>query len=520
MQRPDRVIIDISIAALGGIAVLFASLTWYLWRGSFTAEEALVGGLATSLGERTEAMILDTRALLVEFDSLPQTRCSPAHLRALQNAAMGRPHIRAIGYWRAAERQCGVGFLQTDALKPARADSIYASGVIAWWPGPQTAVGGVQLFLMRYGDHDVAIDPRGLLAVGPLQERQVGLWVEKLRLASEPAGADLPEPLSLKVGLTLDRKNGRAISRYSRGGEMPIEVVAIEPIGTFWSRYAPTLVVGSGVGLLLVAGWLFALMRYTRHRLSLASMLRNALAAQRVHAVYQPVIDLSTGRCVGAEALARWTLEGGASVSPESFVPVAELTGQSTELAFAVLRVTLADLGDLLRASPHLSVNLNLSVDELKSERFAEVLDAELDRSGLKQGAITLELTERALISTESARTMIARLRQRGHRVALDDFGTGYSSLAYLSDLELDVIKIDKLFVHSIGTEAATSQVITHVIEMARSLGLRTEAEGVETVAQRDWLKAHGVDYGQGWVFSKPLSAGEFTAFVHRERSA
>ena len=520
MQRPDRVIIDISIAALGGIAVLFASLTWYLWRGSFTAEEALVGGLATSLGERTEAMILDTRALLVEFDSLPQTRCSPAHLRALQNAAMGRPHIRAIGYWRAAERQCGVGFLQTDALKPARADSIYASGVIAWWPGPQTAVGGVQLFLMRYGDHDVAIDPRGLLAVGPLQERQVGLWVEKLRLASEPAGADLPEPLSLKVGLTLDRKNGRAISRYSRGGEMPIEVVAIEPIGTFWSRYAPMLVVGSGVGLLLVAGWLFALMRYTRHRLSLASMLRNALAAQRVHAVYQPVIDLSTGRCVGAEALARWTLEGGASVSPESFVPVAELTGQSTELAFAVLRVTLADLGDLLRASPHLSVNLNLSVDELKSERFAEVLDAELDRSGLKQGAITLELTERALISTESARTMIARLRQRGHRVALDDFGTGYSSLAYLSDLELDVIKIDKLFVHSIGTEAATSQVITHVIEMARSLGLRTVAEGVETVAQRDWLKAHGVDYGQGWVFSKPLSAGEFTAFVHRERSA
>ena len=520
MQRPDRVIIDISIAALGGIAVLFASLTWYLWRGSFTAEEALVGGLATSLGERTEAMILDTRALLVEFDSLPQTRCSPAHLRALQNAAMGRPHIRAIGYWRAAERQCGVGFLQTDALKPARADSIYASGVIAWWPGPQTAVGGVQLFLMRYGDHDVAIDPRGLLAVGPLQERQVGLWVEKLRLASEPAGADLPEPLSLKVGLTLDRKNGRAISRYSRGGEMPIEVVAIEPIGTFWSRYAPMLVVGSGVGLLLVAGWLFALMRYTRHRLSLASMLRNALAAQRVHAVYQPVIDLSTGRCVGAEALARWTLEGGASVSPESFVPVAELTGQSTELAFAVLRVTLADLGDLLRASPHLSVNLNLSVDELKSERFAEVLDAELDRSGLKHGAITLELTERALISTESARTMIARLRQRGHRVALDDFGTGYSSLAYLSDLELDVIKIDKLFVHSIGTEAATSQVITHVIEMARSLGLRTVAEGVETVAQRDWLKAHGVDYGQGWVFSKPLSAGEFTAFVHRERSA
>ena len=517
MQRRDRVIIDLSIATLGGTAVLFASLTWYLWRGSFTAEEALVGGLATSLGERTEAMMLDTRALLAGFDTLPGPRCAPAHLKALQDAAMGRPQIRAIGYWRAAERRCGVGFLQTNALKPARADRIYDSGVIAWWPGPQTEVGGVQLFLMRYGDHDVAIDPRGLLDVGPLEGRQVGLWVEKLRLASEPANAVLPSPESLKVGLTFDRKNGRAISRYSRGGELPIELVATEPIRTFWTRYAPTLAVGSGIGLLLAAAWLFALMRYTRHRLSLASMLRNALAAHRVHAVYQPVIELATGRCVGAESLARWTLEGGASVSPESFVPVAELTGQSTELALAVLRVTLADLGDLLREAPSLSVNINLSVDELKSERFADVLDAELERSGLKQGAITLELTERAVISTDSARTMIARLRQRGHRVALDDFGTGYSSLAYLSELELDLIKIDRLFVQSIGTEAATSHVITHVIEMAQSLGLRTVAEGVETEAQRDWLKAHGVDYGQGWLFSKPLSAGEFAAFVRRE---
>ena len=520
MQRRDRVIIDISIAALGGIAVLFASLTWYLWRGSFTAEESTMGGLANALGERTEAMILDTRALLVEFDKLPQERCSPDHLRALQDAAMSRPHIREIGYWRAAERQCGVGFLQTDALKPSRADSIYASGVVAWWPSPQTEVGGVQLFLMRYGDHDVAIDPRGLLAVGPLQERQVGLWVEKRRLASEPANADLPAPESLKVGVTLDRERGRAISRYSRGGEMPIELVAIEPIGTFWSRYATTLIVGLGIGLALAAAWLFALMRYTRHRLSLAEMLRTALAGQRVHAVYQPVVQLSTGRCVGAEALARWTLEGGASVSPESFVPVAELTGQTTELALAVLRVTMREVGDLLRQHPKLSVNLNLGVDELKSERFAEVLDAELEKSGLPRRAITLELTERALIATDSARTMIDRLRKRGHRIAVDDFGTGYSSLAYLSDFELDLIKIDRQFVQSIGTEAATSQVVTHVIEMARSLGLRTVAEGVETEAQRDWLKAQGVDYGQGWIFSKPLTAAEFTEFVQKEPQA
>lgn len=517
MTRRDRVLMGISVAALGGVAILFASLFWYLWRGSFTAEEELMGGLASTLGARTEAMIVDTRQLLVEFDKLPHERCAPAHLRALQAAAMGRPHIRAIGYWRAAERQCGVGFLQVEALKPRRADRIYDSGVIAWWPSAQTEVGGVQLFLMRFGDHDVAIDPRGLLDVGPLQQREVGLWLEDLRLASEPAGAVLPPPDSLRIGLTIDRERGRAISRFSRSGELPIELVAIEPLGTFWGRYAVTLAVGSGVGLLLVAGWIFFLARYTRHRLSLASMLRAALAHQKLHVAYQPMVDLRTGRCVGAEALARWTLEGGAKVSPESFVPVAELTGQTTELALAVLRRTVQDLGPLLRTAPQLSVNVNLSAAELVSDRFAVELDAALTASGLPHRAITFELTERALVRAGEARATIDQLRARGHRVAIDDFGTGYSSLSYLSDFSLDLIKIDKAFVHSIGTEAATSQVVTHVIEMARTLGLRIVAEGVETEVQRNWLQAQGVDYGQGWLFSAPLPADAFIAFATQD---
>jgi sensor c-di-GMP phosphodiesterase-like protein len=514
MTRRDRVLIGISVAALGGVAVLFASLGWYLWRGSFTAEEELMGGLATSLGARTEVMIGDTRGLLADFDKLPQERCSPGHLRALQAAAMGRPHIRGIGYWKAAERQCGVGFLQVDVLRPARADKIYPSGFIAWWPSKQTEVGGVQLFLMRFGDHDVAIDPRGLLDVGPLQGRQVELWLENLRLAAEPDSAKLPPPDSLKIGLTIDRLNGRAISRYSRGGEFPIELVALEPLGTFWGRYAVNLVVGLGIGVVLLAGWLFVLMRYTRHRLSLASMLRSALANQKLHVVYQPVIDLRTGRCVAAEALARWTMEGGAQVSPESFVPVAELTGQTTELAIAVLRRTVKELGPTLRAVPQLCVNVNLSAAELTSDRFAVELESTLAGGEVPQSSITFELTERALVGASESRGTIDRFRAKGHRVAIDDFGTGYSSLSYLSDFSLDLIKIDKAFVHSIGTEAATSHVITHVIEMARALGIRTVAEGVETEAQRNWLQAQGVDYGQGWLFSAPLSAETFISFV------
>jgi sensor c-di-GMP phosphodiesterase-like protein len=373
------------------------------------------------------------------------------------------------------------------------------------------------MFLVRFGDHDVAIDPRGLLDVGQLQQRQVELWMEGRSFAREPANAKLPRPDSIAVGLTLDRRNGRAISRFSQGGEFPIEVVAIEPLGDFWSRYASTLIVGTGIGLVLVAGWLFFLMRYTRHRLSLASMLRAALANQRLHVVYQPIVDLHTGKCVGAEALARWTMEGGAQVSPESFVPVAELTGQTTELALAVLRTTLRELSPVLKEKPHLSVTINLSAAELTSDRFSRELDSHFPEGGFPRGAIGFELTERALIGGEAS-SAIARLRERGHRVSIDDFGTGYSSLSYLKDFALDGLKVDKAFIHSIGTEAATSQVIAHVIEMAQTLGLRTVAEGVETAEQRNWLRDHGVDYGQGWVFSRPLTAADFITYVREEK--
>ena len=149
MTRRDNALLGISLIGLAGIALLVGALVSYLWRESVAAEERLVGGLASMLGGRAEAMILDARTLLRQFEALPDPRCSPAHLQELQEAAMSRPHIRAIGFWRAADRRCGVGFLQAPGLRPPRADRIYESGVIAWWPSRDTEVGGVQLFLGR-----------------------------------------------------------------------------------------------------------------------------------------------------------------------------------------------------------------------------------------------------------------------------------------------------------------------------------------------------------------------------------
>jgi len=510
----------VSLAAFAGVALVFGAVLWLLWRDSVATEEAQVGGLALSLGIRTEHIILDTRDLLARLDQLPGPRCTPAHRQAMEDAAASRPYLRAIGHWRAAERLCGVGFLETHELKPSRADRIYESGLVAWWPSADTEVGGVKLFLMRYGDHDAAIDPRILLEIGPLERRQVGLWVEQLRMASQPLDADLPDPASVPVGISIDRETGRVVSRFARHALLPIDVVAIEPFSSFWDRHRRTLSAGSVLGLALAAAWLVTILRYSRHRLSLAGELREALARGRLVVQYQPIVELASGRVVGAEALARWTRISGESVSPEVFIPIAEKDGMVPAITLALLKTVLRDLRQLLPHAPGLSVNLNLCPGDLRDSTFADALAALLRDAGLPPSAIKLEITERALINSEAARAAIQALRQRGHQVAIDDFGTGYSSLSYLETFELDGLKVDKAFVEAIGTPATSGQVIVHVIHIAQSLGLQTVAEGVETEAQRRWLIAHGVDFGQGFLFSQPLSADRLAGLLGSERAA
>ncbi len=512
--KRDRVLIGLLAGAFAGVVLLFSLLAWFLWRESVVAEERRIGNLARVLGERAEASILDARDMLDGFNRLDVTPCSADHLRAMQEAAVARPYIRAIGYWQADERLCGVGFVQGVELTPSRADRIYDSGVVAWWPGPQTRVGGVDLFVMRFGEHDVLIDPRLLLDAGPLDGQQAGLWVEGLPMTSRPQGSDLPEPRSIPPGLSVDRDGRRIVSRFSLGTLLPIDIVAVQPMSQFWKRYLPTLLKAALLGAALLGIWIYVVQRYSKHRLSLATELRAAIASKKITVAYQPIVTLESGRCVGAEALARWQRDDGEMVSPAVFIPVAEQALFVQDITLSVLERMLHDLGQTLTEHPDLRVNLNLSSQDLESEELPQRLARQLEVAGVPASAVTLEITERALIDSEVARRQIHNLRERGHQVAIDDFGTGYSSLSYLQTFELDTLKIDKAFVDAIETHAITSGVIPHVIEMARSLDLDMVAEGIESDHQVEWLRSQGVRFGQGILFGPPLSADDFLRFL------
>jgi sensor c-di-GMP phosphodiesterase-like protein len=248
-----------------------------------------------------------------------------------------------------------------------------------------------------------------------------------------------------------------------------------------------------------------AILLLARQRMSMASALRGASRRGEFHLLYQPLIDMRTGACVGAEALLRWHPPTGDHVGPDLFIPVAEQTGLITRMTARVLELVERDAGDFLARHPGFHIGINLSPADLRSGEIVERIDALLARTGARPTNLIVEITERGFLHLDSARAVIAALRDRAIDVAIDDFGTGYSSLSYLETLDLDYLKIDRSFIEAIGTGAPTSQVVGHIMAMARTLDLKMIAEGVESEAQAEFLRTHGVQYAQGWLYGKPM---------------
>jgi len=198
---------------------------------------------------------------------------------------------------------------------------------------------------------------------------------------------------------------------------------------------------------------------------------------------------------------------------------VAEDSGQILAITDVVIDKVIAELRELLLEDRSVHVAINLAPEDMMSGRALKVLAGKLAGTGISNQQIWLEATERGFMDIDRARAVISSARHAGYRVAIDDFGVGYSSLQYLQQLPLDALKIDKAFIDAIGTDSATSPVIGHIIDMARTLGLQIVAEGVETEEQLAFLHARQVDYGQGWLFSRALPHEAFIAF-HRARRA
>ncbi|MBC3778670.1 EAL domain-containing protein [Pseudomonas sp. SWRI99] len=262
----------------------------------------------------------------------------------------------------------------------------------------------------------------------------------------------------------------------------------------------------------------FLVLLLVRQRQSLDAELHGAIRRGELQVLYQPIFDLDSRNCVGAEALLRWRRPDGSLTSPDLFIPMAENTGQIRQMTDFVLQRLLEQLGQLLRANPQLYISVNLAACDVMVPRIGQVMARLLTLHRVAARQIAFEVTERGLIDVVVARENLQALRDVGHQVLIDDFGTGYCSLAYLQTLPVDCLKIDKSFIDALGHDAASSGVAPHIIHMAQALDLKVIAEGIELESQARLLSSEGVKFGQGWLFAHALSAVQFIELITRGR--
>jgi EAL domain-containing protein (putative c-di-GMP-specific phosphodiesterase class I) len=251
-------------------------------------------------------------------------------------------------------------------------------------------------------------------------------------------------------------------------------------------------------------------------RQSVEEGLRRALKRQEFKLQYQPKINLGTGAITGAEALLRWIHPTRGLVSPAKFIPVAEDCGLILPIGAWVLRQACAQARIWLDKGLDLpTIAVNVSAIEFRDDNFLHGLFEILGETGLDPKYLELELTESVLMKrVESTSSILRTLRDQGVKIAIDDFGTGYSSLSYLRKFPVDALKIDQSFVRQISTAGDDTTIVTAVIGMARSLGLRVVAEGVETLEELAFLQAHRCDEAQGFYFSRPVPPRHFAELL------
>jgi diguanylate cyclase (GGDEF)-like protein/PAS domain S-box-containing protein len=257
-------------------------------------------------------------------------------------------------------------------------------------------------------------------------------------------------------------------------------------------------------------------------RLQLETDLRRAIEREEFRLHYQPIISLKTGRLHALEALVRWEHPDHGWMAPDDFVPAAEETGVILPIGDWVLRnacLQVREWQKRLNLPEPLKVGVNLSAKQFSQPDLVERISSALESSGLAAEHLRLEITESAIMeNAESATILLERLKALGVQISLDDFGTGYSSLSYLHRFPLDTLKVDRSFVMRMHEDARSAQLVQTILGLARSLGVAAVAEGIETEEQLSALKEFDCEYGQGYLFARPLEPDAVESILVAQR--
>jgi len=268
-------------------------------------------------------------------------------------------------------------------------------------------------------------------------------------------------------------------------------------------------------GLLAGAAFGYASIVIRDRRRSMSRMLKVAVRRGELITLYQPIVELSTRRMVGAEALVRWKRADGLQVNPEVFIALAESEGFISQITHFILRKVLSELHDLGASMAAFHITINIAAADLADPHFPQFVSKAIAEFKIDPTCIGFEITERSTANKTAVSSGIRALRKAGHRIYIDDFGTEYSALSYLADLEIDAIKLDHSFCRTIPEDERSGHIATQIVRLAKLLNLGVVIEGIEHETQAAYFNALDLSvHGQGWLFGRPITAAALGALT------
>lgn len=494
------------------IMVIFVPILLSIWLAQREAHRQFINEQETYASRvlmRAEQVMGQAKRALKQMDDMKVEGCSPVHLQEMRRISFSWRYIQEVLYLDGRTIKCSSLESHGAPITFPEPDRIIKSGYRAWYTELNDL--GLHRYMAAFASnhHMVVIDPISFIDVIPFthattQVALISTHNNRVFASSAPFDQHIWQRIRQAQLETLTDKNVVYTVR-----EYPDMQVAIMT----WSSTLPLtqrlhqqlwMWVPAGMLLSLLAG--FLLFQVLRRLQSPRQRMLDALNNTEITVHYQPIVSLADGKVVGCEALARWKQPDGGYLSPEIFIPLAEQTGLITHLTENVVKAVFRDLGKWLSLHPDQHVSINLSVADFQSVELQTLLHQQLSQWNVQPRQIALELTERGFADPKTTLPAITAYRKAGHAIYIDDFGTGYSSLRYLQDLEADTLKLDKSFVDALEY----AQVTPYIIEMAKTLQLNVVAEGIETPCQEAWLREHGVQFGQGWLYSKALPKEAF----------
>jgi len=511
-----------AIVAVSLVGTLLGSLVGFGLGRAILLRSAKSGlaAYAQNLTRHADELSGELNQAFSGLDSVPYPFCSDRELAALRALTFRSRNLKDIGRTHNGVLYCSatLGRLADPHRHPGP-DITLADGTRVYTNIPLVLAyaSGDRGTVLESRDLDVVLSPEAFdhwnrLGVGYLiavTNRATGEFVPI-------AGSNwFPDPeWNIADGF---RTSSGVLYRSQCSRVNPICVSAAERLSDIWGSSRATEAVSATMGGLAGFGLGFALILLYLRTGGLRYQLRRALRtnSSSLRTVYEPILDVASGRCVGAEVLMRWTGQDGHPISPDVFVRMAEESGFVNKLTAWVVGRATQELGPLLREHPGFTLSINVAAADLNGDALFKILDRHVCLAGIDPCQIALELTERSTADLERTRRSIASLAKLGFKVHIDDFGTGFSNLSYLNQLAVQAIKVDRCFTRTIGTDALTVSILPQMLAMAESLHLDVVVEGVETEAQLEYLKSMQMPLrAQGWYFSRPMSDKELLVFL------